>query len=302
MKQLLVLLLLLCSMYISAQDVIVKKDGSTILAKVLEITSEEVKYKKFSNLDGPSYVIRKIDILSVNYENGEKEELGNIETSIASTEIVKLKAGTEIPVQIVSPVKAADVKVGQTVSFKVSRDVSVDGVTVIPYGTPVKGVVYTAKKSSWWGTKGKLGIRIDGIELPNGGKVPLSNGNVFVTGTNRTALSVVLFLFVTIPACAICGSKAQIPVGYEVLANVANEVFFDSKGRFMELAPSSIAPINHSYPCKAMIVRIDGKNIDAIIISEDNEIVTYIDKRRSGSMKGLKSKLHRSQIKEIQYQ
>ena len=39
----------------SAQDVIVKKDGSTILSKVLEVSSTDIKYKKFSNPDGPTY-------------------------------------------------------------------------------------------------------------------------------------------------------------------------------------------------------------------------------------------------------
>lgn len=73
MKKYLLILLFLCSVKVSAQDVIVKKDGSTILSKVTEIGISDVKYKKYSNLDGPLYTIRKVDILSVNYENGEKE-------------------------------------------------------------------------------------------------------------------------------------------------------------------------------------------------------------------------------------
>lgn len=32
-----------------AQDVIVKKDGTTILSKVVEINKNEIKYKKFSS-------------------------------------------------------------------------------------------------------------------------------------------------------------------------------------------------------------------------------------------------------------
>ena len=52
--------------------------------------------------------------------------------------------------------------------------------------------------------------------------IPLTNGDVYVTGKNRTALSVVLFALVVWPACFICGSKAEIPAGYEVQANVAS--------------------------------------------------------------------------------
>ena len=68
---LLLMLLFAASGY--AQDVIVKKDGSTILSKVVEIGSAEVKYKKFSNQDGPMYTILKTEIQAINYENGEKE-------------------------------------------------------------------------------------------------------------------------------------------------------------------------------------------------------------------------------------
>lgn len=56
-----------------AQDMIVKKDGSIIQAKVSEIGTSEVKYKKWSNQDGPSYAIAKSDILAITYQNGEKE-------------------------------------------------------------------------------------------------------------------------------------------------------------------------------------------------------------------------------------
>lgn len=141
-------------------------------------------------------------------------------TTFAQKEVT-VKAGTLVPLQITNPTKAADVKEGQKVAFRVSRDINVDGVTAIPYRTTVNGTVYEAKKSSWWGTKGRLGIRINELITPNGDVVPLTNGDVYVTGKNRTALSVILFCFVTMPACFICGSKAEIPYGYEVQTNVA---------------------------------------------------------------------------------
>ena len=60
-------------MFSHAQDIIVMRDGSIVQSKVTEITSSEVKYKKYSNLDGPLYTIDKSTILAINYENGEKE-------------------------------------------------------------------------------------------------------------------------------------------------------------------------------------------------------------------------------------
>lgn len=69
---------------VSAQDVIVKRDGSTILAKILKVGTSEVDYKKWSNQDGPSYAIAKSDLLSINYENGEKDDFSSVESSAKS--------------------------------------------------------------------------------------------------------------------------------------------------------------------------------------------------------------------------
>ena len=73
MKHLLILLFVLCSGAASAQDVIVKKDGSTILSKVLEVGQSEIKHKKFDNQDGPTYTIKKSELQSINYQNGAKD-------------------------------------------------------------------------------------------------------------------------------------------------------------------------------------------------------------------------------------
>lgn len=62
----------------SAQDLIVKKDGTVIQAKVTKIGTSEVEYKKWSNQDGPQYSIAVADILAINYMNGEKETFENV--------------------------------------------------------------------------------------------------------------------------------------------------------------------------------------------------------------------------------
>ena len=77
MKHLLLTSFFLCLSYSGySQDVIVKKDGSTILSKVLEVSSSEVKYKKYSNQDGPIYSIPNSYIQVINFENGDREDFG----------------------------------------------------------------------------------------------------------------------------------------------------------------------------------------------------------------------------------
>ena len=78
MKKSLMLIMLICTMGMaSAQDIIVKKDGNVIKAKVVELTETSVLYKNHSNLEGPTYTIRIENIFSLTYENGEKETFAN---------------------------------------------------------------------------------------------------------------------------------------------------------------------------------------------------------------------------------
>lgn len=56
-----------------SQDILTKKNGDEIQVKVLEITNTDVKYKKWSNQDGPSYTLPKSDVFMIKYKNGEKD-------------------------------------------------------------------------------------------------------------------------------------------------------------------------------------------------------------------------------------
>ncbi|MDE5622945.1 MAG: hypothetical protein K2I59_08225 [Alistipes sp.] len=58
---------------VAAQDLIVKTDRSSVEARVMEITPETVRYKRFSNPDGPTYVLPVGDIEYIRYANGEEE-------------------------------------------------------------------------------------------------------------------------------------------------------------------------------------------------------------------------------------
>ena len=77
MKYVLIGLLLACSAIAFSQDIITKKNGDDIKAKVTEITDAQVKYKKWESLDGPVYNIPISDVFMVKYENGKKDFFGN---------------------------------------------------------------------------------------------------------------------------------------------------------------------------------------------------------------------------------
>ena len=69
-------------------DIIVKTDGSTILAKVSRI-GDSIEYKKWENLDGPTYYIHKTDVSHINYGDGRKDTFqGMAGVSSPSTGVV----------------------------------------------------------------------------------------------------------------------------------------------------------------------------------------------------------------------
>ena len=75
MKKLLVFAFVTLNAFIlTAQDVIVKKDNSTIVCRIVEVNQTEVVYKKWSNLNGPNFVMNLSDLISINFENGESEK------------------------------------------------------------------------------------------------------------------------------------------------------------------------------------------------------------------------------------
>jgi hypothetical protein len=79
MKNILLIILFICSStIIKAQDTLSTRSGESIIAKVLEVTTNEVKYKKFDNLNGPNIIILKSDLFQIKYENGTKDDFNNI--------------------------------------------------------------------------------------------------------------------------------------------------------------------------------------------------------------------------------
>lgn len=56
-----------------AQDVIYLFTGDEIEAKLTEISSSELKYRRMDNLDGPVFVVERNKVFKVKYANGQSE-------------------------------------------------------------------------------------------------------------------------------------------------------------------------------------------------------------------------------------
>jgi hypothetical protein len=64
-----------------AHDLITKKNGEDIKAKVLEVTPDEVKYKLYDEPNGVTYTTRKSELLIISYESGRNEVFNQQSTS-----------------------------------------------------------------------------------------------------------------------------------------------------------------------------------------------------------------------------
>lgn len=91
-----------------SQDVILKKDNTTILSKVLEINSTEIKYKKWSNQEGPTYSISRSEVSRINYQNGDVDKFTeNVVTAPTP------QPNVVVPVTTQEPVSAQEVQTPQ---------------------------------------------------------------------------------------------------------------------------------------------------------------------------------------------
>jgi hypothetical protein len=73
-KVILLSLILIASLHNGfSQDIITKKNAEDIKAKVLEVTTTDVSFKKFDSPNGPTYRILKSEILMIRYQDGTKD-------------------------------------------------------------------------------------------------------------------------------------------------------------------------------------------------------------------------------------
>jgi len=67
----------------------------------------------------------------------------------ASAATAQLPEGTVVQLRLISPITSEDARTGDRIRFVVTRDVVVDGVAVIPQGTPADGAIVAARRASF---------------------------------------------------------------------------------------------------------------------------------------------------------
>lgn len=95
MKRVIIIAILLIFSGISslAQDLITKRNGESIKAKILEVSQSEVKYKRYSNLSGPTFTLSTSEISTITYENGEKDYFSTAKSTRSNTTASNVRPG-----------------------------------------------------------------------------------------------------------------------------------------------------------------------------------------------------------------
>lgn len=82
---------------VKAQDLIVMRNADEIQAKVLEISPKSVTYKRWINLDGPTYTISKSEVFYIKYQNGEKDIMSEMTAAPAPPTASSASAAHVVP-------------------------------------------------------------------------------------------------------------------------------------------------------------------------------------------------------------
>jgi len=229
MKKILLLILIYLPFLGFAQDNITLRDGNEIPAKIIEINIDNIKYKKYSNLDGPLYTTSINDIFMIKYENGEKEvfEKNQVTKKDEVVEKYTLRGGELIPLVFKQSISSKNISNGALVKLAVKGDViSDDNKIIIKSNTTVNGRISKVKKAAWAGQKGKIDIQINSIKAVDGTNIPVYY-NLNSEGKSRQAASIGLAI-IAWPTLFIKGKQASIDAGSVIMVETMDDVKFNT--------------------------------------------------------------------------
>lgn len=142
-----------------------------------------------------------------------------------STSSAMLRVGTEVPLRLLEELTTGGKKlrVGQRFRMETSAPVMVQGVVVIPTGSPAVGEITDVRNKGMWGKSGKLNARVLYVTV-NGRQIRMTGGfddKGVAGGIGAVAVSAIVFL----PAgFFMTGTSAKVPVGAAVKGFIDEDV------------------------------------------------------------------------------
>lgn len=148
-----------------------------------------------------------------------------VETQVATpmaTEVV-LPANTEVVLTVNEAVTSSSHRQGDKFGMTVAKDVTADGVVVIPRGTRAVGQVAWRTGKGSFGKSGKMDVRFRYIDY-NGQQIPLE-GRHYQAGEGRTAATVGAVVAAgVVGGLVVKGKNARIDQGREFTAHTMDAI------------------------------------------------------------------------------
>jgi hypothetical protein len=135
-----------------------------------------------------------------------------------------LRVGTEVPLRLDEELTTQhkQLRVGQRFHMETAEPVLVQGVNVIPVGSPAVGEITDVRNKGMWGKSGHLAARILYVTV-NGRQIRLS-GTFDDKGVTGTAGVVAAVAFVPVAGFFMTGTSAKVPAGSMVKGFVDEDV------------------------------------------------------------------------------
>lgn len=142
-----------------------------------------------------------------------------------ATNNAMLRVGTEVPLRLLEELSTGGKKlrVGQRFRMETSAPTMVQGVVVIPAGSPAVGEITDVRNKGMWGKSGRLVARVLHVTV-NGRQIRMTGGfddKGVAGGIGAVAVSAIVFL----PAgFFMTGTSAKVPVGAAVKGFIDEDV------------------------------------------------------------------------------
>jgi hypothetical protein len=127
-----------------------------------------------------------------------------------------LRTGTPVPLKMqeLLTTNGKKLKVGQRFQMEVAENIMLNGMTVIPAGSPAVGEVTDVRNKGMWGKSGHINARVLYATV-NGRQIRLS-GQLDDKGTTGTAGVVGAIAVLPVAGFFVTGTSATIPIGTPV--------------------------------------------------------------------------------------
>jgi hypothetical protein len=160
-----------------------------------------------------------------------------------------LRVGTEVPLRLSQELttKGKKLRVGDRFHLEVAEPVMVQGVVVIPVGSPAMGEITDARNKGMWGKSGHLAARLLYVTV-NGRQIRLSGAfddKGVAGGVGAALVSGLVFL----PAgFFMTGTSARVPMGSVVKAFIDEDVP-------LAMPVAAQAPLQVGAPAVPMVIQ-----------------------------------------------